>query len=82
MTQELAEAKQAVEDLEEELKEERARLRVLMTEQTDAERQREQITLQLRRTEIVSPSGVPGIVAVVLNLNVGHERDQRSFAED
>lgn len=43
-----------MEDLEDELKEERSRLRALMAEQTEAERQREHINLQLRRTESVS----------------------------
>ena len=41
------------EELEEELSDERSRLRALMTEQTAAERQREKITYQLRRTETV-----------------------------
>jgi septal ring factor EnvC (AmiA/AmiB activator) len=50
-SQELDEAKQAIADLEENLKAERARLRVLSVEQTHAEREKENVMLQLRRTE-------------------------------
>jgi myosin protein heavy chain len=49
--QELDEAKQTIADLEEELKAERSRLRVLTVEETRIEREKENILLQLRRTE-------------------------------
>ncbi|KAI0288447.1 hypothetical protein BC826DRAFT_1093036 [Russula brevipes] len=48
---ELDEAKQAIADLEEDLKAERTRLRVLTLEQTRAEREKENVLLQLRRNE-------------------------------
>ncbi|KAI9451888.1 hypothetical protein F5148DRAFT_1378754 [Russula earlei] len=48
---ELDEAKQTIADLEEDLKNERTRLRVLTVEQTRAEREKENVLLQLRRTE-------------------------------
>ncbi|KAI0072304.1 hypothetical protein K474DRAFT_413030 [Panus rudis PR-1116 ss-1] len=48
---ELDRAKRAVEDLEQQLSEERSRLRALTTEQTKAQRQKEKVELQLRRTE-------------------------------
>lgn len=51
---ELEQAKSVVEDLENELKEERTRLRLLTTEQTRAEKQKEKLTLQLDRAESVS----------------------------
>jgi len=50
-SQELDEAKQAIADLEEDLKAERSRLRVLTVEQTRAEREKENVLLQMRRTE-------------------------------
>jgi len=50
-SQELDEAKQIVADLEEDLKNERARLRVLTVEQTRAEREKESVLIQLKRTE-------------------------------
>jgi septal ring factor EnvC (AmiA/AmiB activator) len=50
-SQELDEAKQAIAELEEDLKAERSRLRVLTVEQTRAEREKENVLLQLRRTE-------------------------------
>lgn len=50
---ELSRAKRTVDELEAELKEERARLRELTTEQSKAERQKEKVVLQLRRTESV-----------------------------
>lgn len=43
-----------VEDLEIQLKTERSRLRTLITDQMQAERQKEEVVLQLRRTESVS----------------------------
>ena len=43
-----------IEDLEAQLKVERSRLRGLTTEQSKAERQKEEVVLQLRRTESVS----------------------------
>jgi hypothetical protein len=49
--QELDQAKQAIADLEEDLKAERACLRDLTVEQTRAEREKENVLLQLRRTE-------------------------------
>lgn len=52
--QELEHAKFMIEELEEELRAERSRLRALTTEQTKAERQKEEVVLQLRRTESVS----------------------------
>ncbi|KAH9040398.1 hypothetical protein EDB85DRAFT_1925960 [Lactarius pseudohatsudake] len=48
---ELDQAKQAIADLEEDLKVERARLRGLTVEQGRAEREKEDVLLQLRRTE-------------------------------
>ncbi|GJE98540.1 PACT-coil-coil domain-containing protein [Phanerochaete sordida] len=48
---ELERARQMVDELEAELKAERARLRALTTEQGQAERQKEAVVLQLRRTE-------------------------------
>ena len=51
--QELSRAKRTVDELEAELREERARLRELTTEQSKAERQKEKVVLQLRRTESV-----------------------------
>ncbi|KAI9440630.1 hypothetical protein H4582DRAFT_1938265 [Lactarius indigo] len=48
---ELDQAKQAIADLEEDLKVERARLRDLTVEQGRAEREKEDVLLQLRRTE-------------------------------
>jgi myosin protein heavy chain len=50
-SQELDEAKQTIADLEEGLKAERTRLRVLTLEQTRAEREKENVLLQLRRNE-------------------------------
>jgi myosin protein heavy chain len=50
-SQELDEAKRTVTELEEDLKAERVRLRVLTVEQTHAEREKENVLLQLRRTE-------------------------------
>jgi hypothetical protein len=50
-SQELDQAKQAIADLDEDLKAERARLRELTVEQTRAEREKENVLLQLRRTE-------------------------------
>jgi len=50
-SQDLDEAKQAIADLEGDLKAERSRLRVLTVEQTRAEREKENVLLQLRRTE-------------------------------
>jgi myosin protein heavy chain len=50
-SQELEEAKQTIAELEEDLKAERSRLRVLTVEQTRAEREKENVLLQLRRTE-------------------------------
>jgi hypothetical protein len=47
----LEEAKQTIEEMEEDLKAERSRLRVLTVEQTRAEREKENVLLQLRRTE-------------------------------
>ena len=49
--QELDEAKRTIADLEEDLKAERARLRVLTVEETHIEREKENVLLQLRRTE-------------------------------
>jgi myosin protein heavy chain len=49
--QELDEAKQTIADLEEDLKAERSRLRVLTVEETHIEREKENVLLQLRRTE-------------------------------
>ncbi|TCD69492.1 hypothetical protein EIP91_007422 [Steccherinum ochraceum] len=51
MQRELERAKRTVDDLESELKQERARLRELTTEQSEAERQKEKVIIQLRRTE-------------------------------
>ncbi|THH27181.1 hypothetical protein EUX98_g7008 [Antrodiella citrinella] len=51
MQSELDRARRTVGELESELKEERGRLRELMTEQSKAERRKEQVVLQLRRTE-------------------------------
>ncbi|KAH9169868.1 hypothetical protein EDB89DRAFT_1981781 [Lactarius sanguifluus] len=48
---ELDQAKQAIADLEEDLKVERARLRGITVEQGRAEREKEDVLLQLRRTE-------------------------------
>ena len=48
-----------VDELEEELKAERARLRALMGEQTKAERQKEEVVLYLHRTETVSSFVLP-----------------------
>ena len=48
-----------IEELEEDLKVERARLRSLNTEQSKAEWQKEEIVIQLRRTETVSSSRLP-----------------------
>ena len=48
-----------IEELEEELKVHRSRLRSLNTEQSKAERQKEEVVLQLRRTETVSVSKTP-----------------------
>lgn len=42
-----------IEELEDQLKVERSRLRTLITEQNQAEQQREAVVLQLRRTETV-----------------------------
>ena len=53
-TQELDKARRTVEDLEVQLKAERSRLRTFATEQTQAERQKDEVALQLRRTESVS----------------------------
>lgn len=53
--QELERARQMVEELEGELKVERTRLRALTTEQSQAERQKEEVVLQLCRTESVRP---------------------------
>jgi septal ring factor EnvC (AmiA/AmiB activator) len=50
-SQELDEAKRTVAELEEDLKSERTRLRVLTVEQTRIEREKENVLLQLRRTE-------------------------------
>ena len=50
-SQELDEAKRTIAELEEDLKAERACLRVLTVEQTQAEREKENVLLQLRRTE-------------------------------
>jgi hypothetical protein len=50
-SRELDEAKQTIADLEEDLKAERSRLRVLTVEQTHAEREKENVLLQMRRTE-------------------------------
>ena len=50
-SQGLDEAKQAIADLEGDLKAERSRLRVLVVEQTRAEREKENVLLQLKRTE-------------------------------
>jgi septal ring factor EnvC (AmiA/AmiB activator) len=50
-SQDLEEAKQAIAELEEDLKAERSRLRVLTVEQTRAKREKENVWLQLRRTE-------------------------------
>ena len=49
--QELDEAKRTIADLEEGLKAERSRLRVLTVEETRIEREKENVLLQLRRTE-------------------------------
>ncbi|KAI0285771.1 hypothetical protein BGY98DRAFT_943312 [Russula aff. rugulosa BPL654] len=49
--EELDEAKQTIADLEEDLKAERSRLRVLTVEETQIEREKENVLLQLRRTE-------------------------------
>lgn len=49
--QELDEAKRTIADLEEDLKAERVRLRVLTVEQTHAEREKENVLLQMKRTE-------------------------------
>jgi hypothetical protein len=49
--QELDEAKRTIADLEEDLKAERSRLRVLTLEETHIEREKENVLLQLRRTE-------------------------------
>ncbi|KAI0692519.1 hypothetical protein BC835DRAFT_1508673 [Cytidiella melzeri] len=51
MQGELERAKRMVADLEAQLKSERSRLRGFATEQTQAERQKEEVILQLRRTE-------------------------------
>lgn len=48
--------KSTVQELENELKEERTRLRALTTEQTRAERQKDKLSLQLQRAESVSLS--------------------------
>lgn len=50
-SQELDQAKRTIADLEEDLKSERTRLRVLTVEQTHIEREKEDVLLQLRRTE-------------------------------
>ena len=50
-SQELDEAKRTIADLEEGLKAERSRLRVLTVEETRIEREKENVLLQLRRTE-------------------------------
>lgn len=52
--QELDKAREAVADLEAELKAERSRLRSLNTEQGRFERQKNDVLLQLQRTESVS----------------------------
>lgn len=51
--EELGQAKKVISDLEEELKTERARLRTLNTEQGRWDREKQDILLQLRRTESV-----------------------------
>lgn len=56
MLQEVEKAKQMIEELEDQLKVERSRLRTLTTEQNQAEQQREAVVLQLRRTETVRTS--------------------------
>ena len=50
-SQDLEEAKETIAELEDDLKAERSRLRVLTVEQTRAEREKENVLLQLRRTE-------------------------------
>jgi phage replication-related protein YjqB (UPF0714/DUF867 family) len=52
--QELDKAKLAIADLEAELKSERARLRGLTTEQNSVQREKDNILIQLQRTESVS----------------------------
>jgi hypothetical protein len=49
--QELDEAKRTIGELEEDLKAERSRLRVLTVEETRIEREKENVLLQLKRTE-------------------------------
>ena len=51
---ELDRAKRMVDELETALKEERSRLRSLSTEQTDAQRHRDEVAFQLRSAEPVS----------------------------
>lgn len=53
-TQELEHAKRVIDELENELTEERARLRTLSTEQSRVQREKDQVAFQLRRTESVS----------------------------
>ncbi|KAH9951077.1 hypothetical protein B0H21DRAFT_855438 [Amylocystis lapponica] len=48
---ELDRAKRIIDDLEVELRDERARLRTLMTAQSRAKREKEEVVLQMRRTE-------------------------------
>lgn len=52
--QELEHAKRVIGELENELTEERARLRTLSTEQSRVQREKDQVAFQLRRTESVS----------------------------
>ncbi len=65
--QELARAKRTMEELEAELKAERSRLRALMTDQAKAQREKEAVLLDLRRTESVRIRYTVGSSSVLAN---------------
>lgn len=79
--QELDRAKRTVNELESELKGERARLRELTTEQSKAERQKEKVVLQLRRTESVG-SPFTLVMSPCSHHYVGHGRHQGAACEN
>jgi hypothetical protein len=70
--QELDKARDVVADLEDELKAERSRLRGLNTEQGRFERQKNDVLLQLQRTESVSKTYF--VFATSLINSAGHGR--------
>lgn len=75
--QELERAKLMIEELEENLRVERSRLRALTTEQTKAERQKEEVVLQLRRTESVSFTHLPSRLRLTrLRKDMGDIREE------